>query len=332
MKQLETIKHNMESGLVKKEVIQSFLITSARYKFSIYEKRILSLLIADMQRLLEGKHLHGKLERNLFNTSYCEFSTAYLRGDDKSNGKLYQEALKGLATKGIEYQTANGEWEFCNLIAFPKVTKGVVSFTLSNDIIDLFLNFSKGYSKYVLSISLSLKSTASSRMYELISNQKGVMRFKIDTLKQMLGAEHYTLTGNFIQRVLKPAQKELYEVANWSFEFMPIRGANGKFISIQITPIHIPRNEPEEVTKANAIRQVHLSWYIDTDVTLKLMDLGMTKQGIKDNMETIQKFAYKYAHHTIEKIGEIWVRASRLKKYNPIGYLIKAMKEEVVDI
>lgn len=316
----------MESSLVKKEIIQSFLITSARYKFSIYEKRILSLLIADMQRLLEGKHLHGKLERNLFNTSYCEFSTAYLRGDDKSNGKLYQEALKGLATKGIEYQTANGEWEFCNLIAFPKVKKGVVSFTLSNDIIDLFLNFSKGYSKYVLSISLSLKSTASSRMYELISNQRGIMKFKIDRLKEILGAEHY-LTGNFIQRVLKPAQKELDEVANWSFDYKPIKGANGKFIYIQIIPRSIPKNEPEEVAKANAIRQVHLSWYIETDVALKLMDLGMTKQGIKKHIDTIQLFTYKYAHHTIEKIVEIWVRGNGSS--NQIGYLINAMRDEV---
>ena len=315
----------------KREVIQSFLITSARYKFSVYEKRILSKIIADMQSLLEGKHLHGKLERNLFNTSYCEFSTSYLRGEDKSNGKLYQEALRGLATKGIEYQKENGDWEFCNLIAFPKVKGGKVSFTISNDMVDLFLNFSKGYSKYILSISLSLKSTASARLYELISNQSNPLKYGIDNLKEMLGvADTYPKTGNFLQRVIVPAKKELDEVANWSFDFQPIRGKNGKYTHLLFIPINYPEREPQEVQRADAVRKTHLSWYISNDVKHKLMDWGISPREIKNNLENIQKLCYKFEFETIPKLQEIWTRSNRAD--DRISYLFGAIKDEVKDI
>lgn len=195
----------------------------------------------------------------------------------------------------------------------------------------VFLNFTKGYSKYILNISLSLRCVSSARLYELISNQPQPLTYRIDRLKEILGVEHYKLNGSFIQRVLIPAKKELDEVANWSFDFKPIRTGR-KYTHIELIPINYPEREPQEIQKSNAIRKVHLSWFVDTDVSLKLMDLGFTKKQIDKHKETIRDFSYKYAHHTIEKIVEIWVRANRLKKDNPKGYLIKAMQDEVTEI
>ena len=323
------MEDNLQVTESKREVIQSFLITTARYKFSIYEKRILSKIIADMQPLLEGKHLHGKIERGLFNTSYCEFSTAYLRGEDKSNVKIYREAFKGLATKGIEYQKENGEWDFCNLIAFPKEKRGKIGFLLHDDIINLFLNFSKGYSKYVLSISLSLKSTASARLYELISNQPHPLRYNIDTLKKMLGAEKYTLTGNFIQRVLAPAKKELDEVANWSFDYQPIRSVNGKYSGIILLPKNFPEREPQEVQRAEAIRRTHLSWFIQDDVKRKLLDLGFTPRNLKNMADYINKFIQICGDNAVEKITEIWIRSNGL--HDQKKYLMGTIKRIVTE-
>lgn len=322
------MEDNLQVTEGKREVIQSFLITTARYKFSIYEKRILSKIITALQPLVEGKHLYGRLERGLFDTSFCELSSVYLRGEDKSNGKLYQEALKGLATKGIEYQKENGDWEFCNLIAFPKIKNGKVSFTISNDMVDLFLNFSKGYSKYILSVSLSLKSTASARLYELISNQPQPIKYNIDTLKQMLGvADTYPLTGNFIQRVILPAKRELDEVANWSFDFRPIRGASGKYVALQLIPINYKEREPQEVQRAEAIRRTHLSWFIQDDVKRKLLDLGFTPRNLKNMEDYINKFIQICGDNSVEKITEIWIRGNGL--HEPKKYLMGTIKRIV---
>ena len=45
-----------------KDVIQSYIMTTAKYDFSADEKRILLRLVETWQYLLEGKELKGKIE------------------------------------------------------------------------------------------------------------------------------------------------------------------------------------------------------------------------------------------------------------------------------
>lgn len=312
----------------KREVIQSFLITSARYKFSLYEKRVLSRIITELQPMLEGKHLNGKVERSLFGDIKVEMPLSYLRGDDRGNVKEYKDALRTLSQKGIEFEDET-IWTYCNLIQSPKIVKGseLVSFSICSDMVDLFLNFTKGYSKYILDVSLSLRSTASARLYELISNQKHPLIYGIDKLKELLGAENY-ITGSFIQRVIAPAKKELDTTANWSFDFKPIRTGR-KYTHLELIPINYKEREPQEIQRADAVRKTHLSWFIDTQVKNKLTDLGFSTREIKNNIETIQKFSTKFEYQTIDKICEIWVRGNGKRKQK--AYLIGAMKLEVED-
>lgn len=313
----------------KREVIQSFLITSARYKFSIYEKRVLSRIITELQPLIEGQHLNGKVERSLFGDIKVEMPLSLLRGEDRGNVKQYKDALRSLSQKGIEFED-DKIWTYCNLIQSPKIIKGseLVSFSICSDMVDLFLNFTKGYSKYVLDVSLSLRSTASARLYELISNQPHPLKYGIEKLKELLGAETYTLSGNFIQRVILPAKKELDEVANWSFDFKCVKTGR-KYTHIELIPINYKEREPDEVQRADALRRTHLSWWIDTNVKNKLVNLGFSTREIKNNMETIQKFSTKFEYQTIEKICEIWTRGNGKRKQK--AYLIGAMKLEVED-
>lgn len=49
-----------------KELIQSYVVTTAKYDFSIYEKRILYRIIELIQGQIEGKKLTGKIEPRLF--------------------------------------------------------------------------------------------------------------------------------------------------------------------------------------------------------------------------------------------------------------------------
>lgn len=312
----------------KREIIQSFLITSARYKFSVYEKRILSKIITSMQPLLEGQHLHGRVERTLFGDVKVEYPLNYLTDDD-TNRVQYQQALKGLATKGIEFENEN-VWQFCNIIQSPKVikNKGIVSFTICCEMVDLFLNFTKGYSKYILEISLKLRSVASARMYELISNQPHPLKYKIENLKKLLGAEKY-LNGNFVQRILIPAKKELDTCANWSFEFRLIRNGR-KYEYIQLIPINYKEREPTEVQEQDLQRRTNLSWFVEKDIRQFLIKTcNFSQREIKNNLVTVQKFCYIFADGALNKIMEIWSRSQDKKQ--PKAYLIKALQLEIED-
>lgn len=312
----------------KREVIQSFLITSARYKFSVYEKRILSKIITSMQPMIEGKHLHGRVERTLFGDIKVEYPLTFITDDD-TNRVQYQEALKALATKGIEFENEK-VWQFCNIIQSPKIikNKGIVNFTICTEMVDLFLNFSKGYSKYILEISLKLRSVASCRLYELISNQPTTLKYKIDNLKKLLGAENY-LNGNFIQRILIPAQKELNEVANWSFDYKLIRKGR-RYEYILLYPINYKEREPQEVQEQDLQRRTNLSWYAQKDVRDFLTKTcNFSQRELKNNKDTLSKFCTIFANDAKGKLMEIWSRSQ--DKINPKAYIIKVMKLEIED-
>ena len=44
-----------------KEVLQSYILTTAKYDYSVYEKRILYRIIEQLQSLIEGKELNLSL-------------------------------------------------------------------------------------------------------------------------------------------------------------------------------------------------------------------------------------------------------------------------------
>ena len=310
----------------KREVIQSFLITTARYKFSIYEKRILSKIISCLQPLLEGKKLEGRVERTLFETRF-ELPMSFFTND--TNYARYLEAFKSLATKGIDVNN-NNIWAFYNLIHSPKFIKNraIVLFSISDELVELFLNFSKGYSKYILEISMELKSTASARLYELISNQPHALKYNIDTLKEILDPTHiYPKTCNFIQRIIDPAKKELDDVANWSFSYNPIKKGR-KYVGLELSPINFKDREPKEIQDAELKRRVNLSWSIvEREIRNFLKkECGFSDREIKNNIATIQKYIRTFADNSLGSLMEIWSRSQ--DKRNPKGYLIGVMKLE----
>lgn len=320
-------KNNLPA-IQHREVVQSFLITTARYKFSVYEKRILSKLITHLQYMLEGQRLIGRVEKSLFGDVKVNIPIQFLTDGD-TNYKPYQDALKALATKGIEYEDSK-VWMFCNLIQSPKIKKysGEVEFSICSEMVDLFLNFNKGYSKYIVEVSCNLSSVASARLYELISNQPKPLEYSLDKLRKLLDPNNtYPKTSNFMQRVIETAKKELDEKANWSFKYEPIKGGR-KYIGLKLKPIHFANREPEEVQHADALRRVSLGWYLTTDVKNYLLKIcGFTKREIKNNLSTIETFCSLYPTDGLNKIKDIWERAQTAK--NPKGYLVGAIQNEI---
>lgn len=319
-----------------RQIIQSYLLTSARYEFSVYEKRIFTSLVNAMQPLLEGKKLAGKVVQDLWGDYHFEFPLSFFMGnEDKTNIKRYKEALIALNDKKFEYE--DGEvWRIIRLIERPqyKKRKGVIEFDIASQLVDAFLNFNKGFSKYNLEVSMSLKSVYAVRMYELMANQKRPLTYSIEKLKEMFQVTEqkaYYNTFNFIRRCIYQAQIELdtntEANANWSFDYEPVRHGR-KITAITFTPIHYAEREPAEVQRAEAIRQVHLSHWLPIDLKNHLIrEFKFTPREIKNNINTIEAFCRLYNQDTLPKINEIWERARDKRK--PKAYLIGAMQLEL---
>lgn len=316
-----------------KNIIQSYLITTAKYDFTADEKRVLSNLINVLQPLLEGKILRGKVQQDLFQDYCLELpSSTFLGENDKTNHSRIKKALDLLEEKKL-YQEDENSWRKIRLIESPRYLKrGVVQFRLAKELVELFLNFDKGYSKYQLETSLKLKSVYAMRLYELISGQTQPLTYKISYLKEIWGATQkaYERNYNFIQRVIIPAQEELNEKANWTFIFTPIKEGK-KFTKIMFTPVHNPRNEDTSTEEHELIRQISISRLIENNLKNYLLQTcGFSVQEIKNNIPTLKKFSELYKQDTDGKIREIWARAR--DKRNPKSYLIGSIKCEIENI
>jgi plasmid replication initiation protein len=316
-----------------KNIIQSYLITTAKYDFTADEKRVLSNLINVLQPLLEGKVLRGKVQQDLFQDYCLELpSSTFLGENDKTNHSRIKKALDLLEEKKL-YQEDENSWRKIRLIESPRYLKrGVVQFRLAKELVELFLNFDKGYSKYQLETSLKLKSVYAMRLYELISGQTQPLTYKISYLKEIWGATQkaYERNYNFIQRVIIPAQEELNEKANWTFIFTPIKEGK-KFTKIMFTPVHNPRNEDTSTEEHELIRQISISRLIENNLKNYLLQTcGFSVQEIKNNIPTLKKFSELYKQDTDGKIREIWARAR--DKRNPKSYLIGSIKCEIENI
>lgn len=316
-----------------KNIIQSYLITTAKYDFTADEKRVLSNLINVLQPLLEGKVLRGKVQQDLFQDYCLELpSSTFLGENDKTNHSRIKKALDLLEEKKL-YQEDENSWRKIRLIESPRYLKrGVVQFRLAKELVELFLNFDKGYSKYQLETILKLKSVYAMRLYELISGQTQPLTYKISYLKEIWGATQkaYERNYNFIQRVIIPAQEELNEKANWTFIFTPIKEGK-KFTKIMFTPVHNTRNEDTSTEEHELIRQISISRLIENNLKNYLLQTcGFSVQEIKNNIPTLKKFSELYKQDTDGKIREIWARAR--DKRNPKSYLIGSIKCEIENI
>lgn len=311
-----------------KQIIQSYIITVAKYSFSVDEKRVLSHLIEFLQPLLEGHKLEGKIEQDLFENYAVEVPVSYFF-DESTTRQRVKQAIKSLNEKSFEIEDEDG-WQIIRLIEMPRLNqKGKVQFYLSKKLVDVFLNFSHGYTKYMLDVSLSFSSVYSMRIYELVAGQKRPLTFSIKRLKEMwelCNIKAYQRNYNFIQRVIEPAKKELDNKSNWSFEYKLIKRGN-KFEYIEFIPIHFSNRETEQSIHADALRRTNLSAFFSREIRNYLQNIcGFSARELKNNTQVIQTFCHIQQKDALSKLETIWERAIGAR--NPKGYLIQSLKNE----
>ena len=113
-----------ERERASREVVQSYIATTAMYDFNVYEKRVLYNLVKLAQSQLEGVRLSENLFRidhSLKGFVLIELPISYFLTDseDKNHVRI-KEALKSLHQKTFTYKDEE-VWECFSIIANPKI-------------------------------------------------------------------------------------------------------------------------------------------------------------------------------------------------------------------
>ena len=321
-----TIKDN-------KNIIQSYTLTTSRYKFTAYEKRILYRIVEYAQDEIKGilirDNLH-KIEHSLFGREITMPVADILKDEQDENYTMAKKAFSSLSDKFIIIDN-DDIWQKTHIISNPKIKKktGMVTFSVFNEIWDGMLNFSKGYRKYELVTAMQFNSVYSMRFYEILSGQKRPLEFTFEQLRKMLCVnDKYKLVGDFKRWVLDVAKKELDESSPYSFNYIEVKEGR-KVVGFKFFPtFHPDKQDPnlfqvEMRSKLSASAQISREAYdyFRYSFEFKTAEISKNKKTIIEGEKKISDF--------IGFLSSL-VGPSRTAT-NRIGYVINAIKKKTAE-
>lgn len=321
-----TIKDN-------KNVIQSYTLTTSRYKFTAYEKRILYRIVEYAQDEIKGimirDNLH-KIEHSLFGREITMPVADILKDEQDENYTIAKKAFSSLSDKFIIIDN-DDIWQKTHIISNPKIKKktGMVTFSVFNEIWDGMLNFSKGYRKYELVTAMQFNSVYSMRFYELLSGQKRPLEFTFEQLREMLCVnDKYKLVGDFKRWVLDIAKRELDESSPYSFNYIEVKEGR-KVVGFKFFPTFNPDNKDAKLygtelrSKVSASAQISREAYdyFRYSFEFKAAEISKNKNTIIEGEKKIPDF--------IGFLSSLVVPSRTAK--NRIGYVINAIKKKTAE-
>ena len=318
-----------------KDLIQSYIVTSAKYDYSVYEKRILYRLIEMFQGLTKGIKLNEKikLQQDLFDVRIVTMPIAlFLNGEDDKNYARIKSAISSLEDKSFTYED-DKTWEVIRIISEPKIDKysESVRFRINPKVVSAFLDFSKGFSKYELVTAMQFESVYAMRFYELLSEQKQPITYSIENLKIMFKIEgKYKLTADFIRYVIDPAKKELDKNSPYSFEYKPLKTGR-KITAIKFYPVYQPQNRDNSIEGRKLQKRTSLNWDLDKIIINYLKENYIfSEEEIKNNRELFTAAQNKKDFDLLYFLSE--QKRNAASKKNPKGWIVNAIKKQIGEI
>lgn len=317
-----------------KNVVQSYIFTTAKYDFSTYEKRIIYRLIEFAQDEIKGimirDNLH-KIEPTLFGREITMPISDILKDESDKNYTIAKKSFGALSEKFIIYED-DDIWQKTPIITNPKIKKneGISKFYVFDEIWKSLLDFTKGYRKYELVTAMQFKSVYSMRIYELISGQKRPLEFSIEHLREMFCIkDKYSNANDFKRWVLDVAKKELDENSPYSFNYKEVKEGR-KVVGFKFFPTFNPDNkdanlyETELRSKVSASAQISREAYdyFRFSFEFKTDEISKNKKTIIEGEKKIPDF-----------IGFLSSLVGPSKTANNrIGYVINAIKKKTAEI
>lgn len=320
-----------------KQVFQSYVLTTAKYDFSPYEKRIMYRLIELAQKEIEGIKLKDNL-RKIAPTNFGREITMpvsdILKDEQDKHYTIAKAAFRSLSEKHIEYED-DEVWSYTPIITAPEIKKnsGSVKFYVFDNIWRCLLDFTKGFKKYELITAMKFKSTYAMRFYELMSGQTKPLFVPLegpDGLRERFYLQgKYEKVNDFRRKVIDVAKKELDESSPYSFVAKEEK-AGKKIIGWTFFPVFYENREDpalqEQVRMAKVTARLQLENniydYLKFSFDFKSDEINKNKKTLIEGQNRIPDF--------MGFLGEL-KKGARLAE-NPKGYVIGAIKRKLKEI
>ncbi|MBY0123299.1 replication initiation protein [Bacillus sp. S/N-304-OC-R1] len=298
-------------------VTKSNMLIEANYKLGVVEQKIILCLASNIQPT--------DSDFKTYTLPIKEFTKLLgLKGTPKYTElrQTTRELMQKVFEVRINKKVIQVAW--LSYVAYNE-TEGTIDIRFDPFLRPYLLELKKEFTSYKLENVVKLKSSYAIRIYELLKQYEKLQErtFPLHTLRKMLGAEDiYPAYGNFKQRVLVPAQKELKKKTDISFEIEEIK--DGRRVSKVKFMIQSVKKNGEQLS----LFEENLEEFQQPNsFSARIKKLGLML-GVKLSNEIIrswEKFGYEQVVDLMEKMQD------RNDIDNPIGYIttvLNASKEE----
>lgn len=308
------------------DIVQSFLFSIGRCNLTIYEQRILCMIVKSARDRTARKLM--KSEMYAWNVDEDNLAISVAMRDILSDGDQHYErvmdAFQRLMTRRFSViDSSNGSW-FSTPIVY-NVThdarSGVVHFYVAAKLMGAILDFSKGYRQYSIDTALALPSPVAVRLYILMCGCSSPLTFSVDDLKSMFGVDDkYKQTADFIKKVIEPARRILDDEGVTSFHFERIKTGT-KVTAIKFYPIRRDKKSDNQLAA-----KISTSIYLNKDIQLYLMRVaGFSIRELSAHKVLLAEFAK--INEAMAILADICNRAA--KRGRSKGWVISALRSEL---
>ncbi|PWJ53429.1 replication initiator protein [Dyadobacter jejuensis] len=296
--------------IVKKEVRQHNLITTARHEFSAVQLDIYFMVLSLIRK--------GDTAGITYEITVQEIESITGRN---WNYQQLREATEGLIGKVFEINEADGLLQVA-LMSSAKYLRGQgkIQITISDKIIPYLVDLKRNFTSFQLFCVLSMKSKYAKWLYLQFSRwkDKGRISFEIDELKYLLKlkdpkgkeSEQYKSWSTFKEKVIDIAVKQINDKSDLHIQYsVTKKGKKINRISFEITIKEIM----DKIVEINE----------NDDISIKLIE-RIKEIGIYDNA-VIKKVIEnsELRERAFKLLYEIKVKGDNIK--NPAGFFRNAL-------
>lgn len=310
------------------ELVQSFILSIARTKLSLYEQRIFLKIVEHAQTSIKGQvisRIEGIADHDFDNVK-MQLKVSDILSDGSKHYEDVRAAAYSLLGRKLQFwHSGSKTWRAASIIQNVSYIegRGTIQFYVARLVFDIILDFTKGFSKYDLEAALNLPTAAAVRFYALFNTQSRPLTFSIDNLKEMFGvSDKYAQTADFIKKIVEPSRLALDAAELNSFTYSRVK-AGQKVTGLTFFPVR--RTQLSEREKAAKLAP---SLFLPTEMSMLLIaECGVTTKELGGHKLTLDKFA-----KLPDAMSRLLMIVHRFHKGNKQkGYLFAAMKSEIED-
>ena len=307
-------------------IVKDNKLIEAKYSLSVLQQKTLLQAISRIEPN-DTKHI--------YKFSIMEFAEAVeLQGSKTVYSQMATICDQLVKLPNICIKNENGGFVYINWVAsaeyIPK--EAVVEVEFSQKLIPYLIELKEQFTSYYLSNVMSLKSSYSIRIFELLKQYEklGKRRIELEEFRQLVGTtqidkngeiikEDYPLYANFKSRVIIPAQKELKQKTDIYFNFKEIK-VGRKVVAVEFEIMENLKNK-KLIQSGTNYEQVRLDIF-------QLQKDFQEKTGVSIEYDILEKLVKEKGIDKVKLYIEYWDRFKHQSIQNILGFFIVAVTKE----